>query len=503
MSLQSSMAVMKAKLAGNEMQLKALAAQGDMEAAAALKEMLDAKQLKTDVQNQGAMQTPDQPSVLDQMTMPQSGLAAYAGGGRVRAFQAGGVPATKSPGFSWENDTDVTPWQRQGFARRAQEGDVGGRVTQRDVALAKNRFSNVYKEPDTTFDGLQRMLTRGYQTAQGLFSDPNYGNEGRPPTPVPADAPGGAANVDDRQKRNKANYSGIAAVAAPKATPAAGPSSGGPHNMMKPSAEAEALSAAPAPDVKDMETGQIADVLAQLEPLQKKRDALRDKSREQLEKLYNETVKVNTPGIWQKLAEMGSAMAAHGGSNAWAALGAGGKAAIDSEKDRQKTLLAAQAAYQKADMLEQEAQVRDQMGDVQGAYDLRQKAAALQKQVAAQKSTERLQGAQANYYEKMGDAALGKADAALTVAAKKGSGLGAAAGPKPMNQAQYVAAIQREAGARATADGKDMTKLSPQERDVYLRAAKPAVDALVAGQGKPAAASPAAPSSGFKILSVE
>lgn len=451
MSLQSSMAVMKAKLAGNEMQLKALAAQGDMEAAAALKELLDKKQLQTDVQNQGAMQTPEQPSVLDQMVQPpQSGIAAYAGGGLRRGFFEGGTST----------------------ADMINNPSEGG-------AANYNPIANWFR--DKLYGGKTREQ---YYKEEPAMVEP---------------AAGGNPNTDDRQKRNKANYSGIAAVAAPKATAtapadsAAAPSSGRPNmaaHTAGPSDDTPDLPAA-----KDLKDSELADVLAQMEPLQKKRDALRDKSREQLEKLYNETVKANTPSVWQKLAEMGSAMALHGGSNPWAALGAGGKAALDANKDRQKNLLGAQAAYQKADMLEQEAVVADQMKDVEGAYKLRQQAEALRKQIAAQKSTERLQEQQGKYYEKMGDAAVGKADAALTVAAKKGSGLGAAAGPKPMNQAQYVAAIQREAGARATADGKDMTKLSPQERDVYLRAAKPAVDALVAGQGKGAAASPAAPKS--------
>lgn len=419
MSLQSSMAVMKAKLAGNEMQLKALAAQGDMEAAAALKEMLDAKQMQSNIRNNDALQNEEQPSVLDQMSMPQSGLAAYAGGGRVRNFQAGGVPA-------FEMYTDSMP-------RNMKPLYAASRAAPEEAAAAGPGFlDREGSDAPSWLADLVKWYTQADEPKAPKVS-PEYDDRKRlaalhPPVGKVSQVPG---------KSTPRTQSGLAPVME---------ESVGRHNTRIPAPEK--MPDLPVPE--DLSDKELTDVLAKLEPLQKKRDLLRSKSREQLEEMYNATVKANSPSVWQKLGEMGAAMAAKGGSSAWAALGAGGKAAMDSEKARQQTLLAAKAAYQKADMLEQDAQVRDEMGDIQGAHKMRQEAAALRKQLAAQKSTEKLQASQADYYDAQADYTRStkpaveqmKAQAAATRAGRTGSGSGLGAGAKPPNPVQLERAIQ-------------------------------------------------------------
>jgi hypothetical protein len=486
MSIQSSMAVMKAKLAGNEMALKALAMQGDVEAAAALKSLVDAKTLGNDEENERKLRLPQVPPVLDQM-VPPSGLAAYACGGRVRGFDDGGPVPIR--GNWWNtNVEDRDRWDAQ-FAPR--EGPPAS-----NMELLKSLWDKL------------RYGTRG---------NPNYVAPGTSDRESPAaqavqEVAAGNPNIDDRPKRGK--YSGIARGRNPSPDIDSEPEvryNSGPHNMMRAEPGVpDAINLGPVDELKDTSDADLKKLLADREPLLKKRDALRDLSRQQLEGLYADTMKLHQPSKLQQLGLMGAAMAK--GRGHWSdALGLGGEAAINNSKADAAALVAAKAAYQKADMLEQQAQVHDQLGDVDTAYKLRQEADKLREQIAVRKSTQGLQksqaglaDAQAQYYRDVKPEVDRQRAEAAMVSARRPRGSGGGAGGKPPTAVQRATLIMRDAAERAKADGKDLDVLDPASRDAYLKEATAAVDTLLKqGGGGLAGASPATPSSKFKVLGPE
>lgn len=487
MSLQSSMAVMKAKLAGNVPQLQALAMQGDFEAVAALKELTDKKAYAQGMANETAMGQGDTLPVLEQLVgnleAPQSGIAAYASGGR--AFAEGG----QRIGFSWANDPSVNPLQAAALANQARRGEVGGPVTQRDVWLANNPQSAAYDDP--TLGNIGDALSSGFNRVRGWFNKPEtYSNEGRnypaaaaAPYPEPVQARVPATN---KATVRKPSYSGIAAVAAP-----ASPPSDGPFDPKKRMQRQEGAGMPDLPDASTMSDSQLRVFLAKQEPLQKKRDELDELSRKQLEAAYNAKVKNLTPSKFDRVMEFLAGVSAKGGSSAAQALGAGALAMHGKDKARQEQMASVKEAYDKADILIQQAQVERQLGNNAAAYKLEQEAAALQKQIAAQKSTEKLQEAQAGYYDAQTAYTRDTKPVVETAKANKAGRSGIAAGVKPMTQAQRITAIQRDAAARAAADGKSLDMLEPASRDAYLQQAARAIDALTSG--KPTATSPAAP----------
>ncbi len=482
MSLQSSMAVMKAKLAGNVPQLQALAMQGDFEAVAALKELTDKKAYAQGVANETAMGQGDTLPVLEQMVgnleAPQSGIAAYAGGGR--AFAEGG----QRIGFSWANDPSVNPLQAAALANQARRGEVGGPVTQRDVWLANNPQSAAYDDP--TLGNIGDALSSGFNRVRGWINKPEtYSNEGRNyPEPVQARVP-----ATNKATVRKPSYSGIAAVAAP-----ASPPSDGPFDPKKRMQRQEGAGMPDLPDASTMSDSQLRVFLAKQEPLQKKRDELDELSRKQLEAAYNAKVKNLTPSKFDRVMEFLAGVSAKGGSSAAQALGAGALAMHGKDKARKEQLASVKEAYDKADLLEQQAMNADRMGDAEGAYKLRQQAAALQKQIAAQKSTEKLQEAQAGYYDAQTAYTRDTKPVVETIRANKAGRSGIAAGVKPPNPVQVEAKIQSRTAQLMKAD-----PFNPMPEAQARAQAEREVRASIAG--KPA--SPAAPSGGVKFLGFE
>lgn len=449
MSLQSSMAVMKAKLAGNVPQLQALAMQGDFEAVAALKELTDKKAYAQGMANETAMGQEDTLPVLEQLVgnleAPQSGIAAYAGGGR--AFSGGG----DAPLFGSDSPFD-----------RALSS-LGRVFSWKGNAPAKPE-APAY--PDAVSIREAQKATEAY------------------PDQVQARSP-----ATNKATVRKPSYTGIAAAAAPAET---SPPSDGAFDPKKRMQRQEGAGMPSLPAAEDQTDDELRKSLEALTTLQKERDELRGKSRAQLEAAYNAKVKNLTPSKFDRVMEFLAGVSAKGGTSAAQALGAGALAMHGKDKARKEQLASVKEMYDKADLLEQEALVRDRMKDVEGAMALRKQAADLQRQIAAQKSTENLQGAQADYYRGARTDQAQAAAAASRARANRPTGIAAGAGgAKPMTQAQRITAIQRDAAARAAADGKSLDMLEPASRDAYLRQAAAAIDALVAGPGK--AASPAAP----------
>lgn len=474
MSLQSSMAVMKAKLAGNVPQLQALAMQGDFEAVAALKEMTDKKAYAQGMANETAMGQEDTLPVLEQMVgnldTPQSGIAAYAGGGR--AFADGGTPdwAKTRPGYHANQSM---------YDEKLLPAPTG-------------------KEPSGT-----EMIGSAWQKLLDMFSqNPNYSNEHlrgpRAPGGAPAEYPEPTAVRSPETAKatvRKPSYTGIAAAGAPAEK---SPPSNGAFDPAKRMQRQEGAGMPTLPAAEDQTDDELRKSLEALTTLQKERDELRGKSRAQLEAAYNAKVKNLTPSKFDRVMEFLAGVSAKGGSSAAQALGAGALSMHGKDKARQEQLASVKEMYDKADLLEQEALVRDRMKDVEGAMALRKQAADLQRQIAAQKSTENLQGAQADYYRNAkSESDMIKARAAETRAARPTGIAAGVGGAKPMTAAQRITAIQRDAAARAAADGKSLDMLEPASRDAYLQQAARAVDALAAGPGK--AASPAGPSKTIKF----
>jgi hypothetical protein len=197
-------------------------------------------------------------------------------------------------------------------------------------------------------------------------------------------------------------------------------------------------------------------------------------------------------------------VSAKGGSSAAQALGAGALAMHGKDKARKEQLASVKEMYDKADLLEQEALVRDRMKDVEGAMALRKQAADLQRQIAAQKSTERLQASQAG---------LADAQAAFTRDVKPGveqakanrvsRPAGGAAGVKQWTPAQEGTWIKGTTKDILAQSGKDLSTATPMEYAAAQQRAIAQLAALKRQQAQPgglaaaAAASPAGPSVKF------
>ena len=454
MSLETQSAVMRA--GNNEAALKALALSGNMDAIAALKKLLDAKSSRDAAARQAGLQQPETPPVLEQV-VGQLGQQEYAAGGRVRAFAGGGDTAA----------------------------------------------SMLLAEPDPNsrdLGDLFRKIMFGGKTRE------QYYKEDPAQAPAPAVAPMAAPNPTTRMQRNGSTVPAPApAPAAPRANVGIAPNmSSGPPNKATTAdiEEGKALSRVPmpeaAPEAKDLTDAELTKQLEALTPLQKEREALRTKSREQLEAAYNAKVKNLTPSTYDRFMDFMAGVSAKGGRSAAQALGAGALNMHAKDKGRKTEMASVKEMYDKSDLLLQEAALADKFGDVEKADKLRKEAAQLQKQLAAQKSTEKLQGSQADYYDAQADFVRNdKARIAeMTAQAAKdranrptGSGLKAAAGVKPMTPAQRVAAEHRAYVELK----KDINNMDVPESTLRAKA-KAAVDEATRA---PAAASPAAPVAKF------
>lgn len=479
MSLETQSAVMR--VGNNEAALKALALSGNMDAIAALKKLLDAKSSRDAAARQAGLQQPETPPVLEQV-VGQLGQQEYAAGGRVRAFAGGGV------GFSWDEDESLSPLERSARAQMAQRGQIGQGVTQRDVFLAANagpggpQRVRVGDDPGISgvWDSIKQLLGKATQ-------DPNYGNEGRRGAPPAAATP----------------YPATKAATKPRANVGIAPNMEQDTVERKSGPELRSAVPAPAaaPEAKDLTDAELTKQLEALTPLQKEREALRTKSREQLEAAYNAKVKNLTPSTYDRFMDFMAGVSAKGGSSAAQALGAGALNMHAKDKGRKTEMASVKELYDKSDMLLQEAALADKFGDVEKADKLRKDAAVLQKQIAAQKSTEALQksqaglaDAQAGYYRDVRPVVEKiKADAQQTRANKVGSGLGAA-GTKPIDPVKRANLIRQETDALAKAEGKDLATMTPTAREALAARATALVDKNL---GKPAAASPAGPSVKF------
>jgi hypothetical protein len=490
MSLQSSMAVMKAKLAGNVPQLQALAMQGDFEAVAALKELTDKKAYAQGMANETAMGQGDTLPVLEQLVgnleAPQSGIAAYAGGGRAFSGQDGSwnepdkMSLEEQQRLYKQRNTE----QRNAFFRSLMPG--GGAGASAPLFRGDSPFDRAMSSLGDLFQWKGNAPAKPEAPAYPDTVSIREAQQAGSAYPEPVQARSPATN---KATVRKPSYSGIAAVAAP-----ASPPSDGPFDPKKRMQRQEGAGMPDLPDASTMSDSQLRVFLAKQEPLQKKRDELDELSRKQLEAAYNAKVKNLTPSKFDRVMEFLAGVSAKGGSSAAQALGAGALAMHGKDKARQEQMASVKEAYDKADILIQQAQVERQLGNNAAAYKLEQEAAALQKQIAAQKSTEKLQEAQAGYYDAQTAYTRDTKPVVETIRANKAGRSGIAAGVKPPNPVQVEAKIQSRTAQLMKAD-----PFNPMPEAQARAQAEREVRASIAG--KPA--SPAAPSGGVKFLGFE
>lgn len=498
MSLQSSMAVMKAKLAGNTPQLIALAQQGDFEAAAALKEMMDKKAYAQGVANETAMGQPDTLPVLEQIAgnldTPQSGLAAYAHGGMRRSFQSGG--STGRWGDETQEDRDRAMFRR--WWESIKGGSRNAAAAAADVATTPVRglagaFDTGVVRPlrAAGFDaGFISPKLQPEGTTPGSLTPfyDKYGNRDEPTPTTPASPASASPNPTARLKRQEGaggdtGYTGIAAARAPTAR-----QSSGPPQKSQPVPPAKILAGPPA--AEELDDKELLAATEKLTTLQKERDALRDKSRAQLEDAYNAKVKALTPSKFDKIMTFLAGVQAHGGASAAQALGAGAQKMYGLQKAAQAQIAAAKEAYARADLLEQQALKADQINDVKGAMALRKEALELRRQAKKDEADTKLKGSQAGYYDAQTRytdtikpiVEQQKAQAAVTRADR--SGIAAGAG-KPMTAAQRASETRRLFDMFK----EDLNNDQVPDSVLWARAAAQ----VETNAGKPAAASPAGP----------
>ncbi len=444
------------RVGNNEAALKALALSGNMDAIAALKKLLDAKSSRDAAARQAGLQQPETPPVLEQV-VGQLGQQEYAAGGRVRAFAGGGDTAA----------------------------------------------SMLLAEPDPNsrdLGDLFRKIMFGGKTRE------QYYKEDPAQAPAPAVAPMAAPNPTTRMQRNGSTVPAPApAPAAPRANVGIAPNmSSGPPNKATTAdiEEGKALSRVPmpeaAPEAKDLTDAELTKQLEALTPLQKEREELRKKSREQLEAAYNAKVKNLTPSTYDRFMDFMAGVSAKGGRSAAQALGAGALNMHAKDKGRKTEMASVKEMYDKSDLLLQEAALADKERNFDKANALRKEAAALQDKIADQKSTDLLRTAQARHYNTQADYTESvrpvvekiKADAQQTRANRPtGSGLGAA-----MKEKDIVDQARRYALAEQAAWQKEGGSVSGIPFNLDATIAKHEKRIRANAGGKAEAASPATPS---------
>lgn len=425
MSIAADAGVMDAKLKGNIPMLQQMAAQGSMSALAALKELIDGQNYAKSLAQNAQIQTPEMAPVLQQLMGKSQAPQTFADGGSVGEEDSDGY----LPGESI--------WERA--MRRAKSG-----LTAVGQTLNKSPGTPGAYDPGTPRAPVPASLL-----------DPNYGHEGRG-KPVVGTSPVGA-------KRPTAP-SGIAAIAGPeddepvRVSPGRSPT--GPTSTPAPAAAAA-----------DSPADFLEKYLASQKGFADERSGLTAASRAQAQAALERG---------QKQANSGSGImgllrnvAASPSSRALTSLSQGAVKTYDEKQARGEKLNALQDAFDKHDMLLQQADLAARQGDVATEYKLRTAAAELARKMKLDESTVRMNDSHAGYYEGMEKRAEAEAKFADRNKGKTG-GSGGAGGIKPMNPIALEGRIQAAARAMLAADkeaGKmDINHVPLTEEEAYNKA---------------------------------
>lgn len=484
----------------NEAGLAAMIGNGSTLAIPALEQLRQTLEMKKAYERQVALQSPEQPpTVLEQ----RLGGLAMAGGGMVqRRFAEGTQEESDRQKLSsfWD-------WLKSGNrAAGAAIADVAalpirGVVGAYDAAVVRPMralgANAAYLSPHLVpagadpesmtpfYDTNERRggaappaAVQATQTTQHTDREGNRKPNARPNTPTPATASRGAAT-------NAVASEAPGSDEVRMATPRSG---------LDPTGPGAAAAAAP------VEEAGLAAYNAKMAPLQARRGALHEENLKRLDTEREAALKLHSPSTWDKISA-GLAAGAGVKSSRWQdALSAAGAKMSEEGKANAKGTVETKALYAKAQALERQAQLAEEIGDVDKAEKLRQQIVEMARKHALEQSTIAAQAATAAKDRDMGAyyaGARSEKDRELAgLAAAKASG--AVGGPKPMSAKDDAAWINRyiqtittdeaKRDALATANGlKPPPRKTPEQQ---LAAAQAALAQLKAG-GTQAGASPA------------
>lgn len=429
MSIAQDAQAMQAKLQGNTQALQAMAAEGNMAALLALKEMLESRQYAQAMKANSNMQIPELDPVLTQLTgrlqetEPQRefadagmadtntdpsawriGAPALVGGAAylastVRDLRAMGVsaaditaelarrmPKTAQAARAIADAVKtVTPelpkGKLSGLGALGALGTTAFDAATTDDKAYRKRFG--MDEPDEhTFAGdlgvralgaasdLGDALTFGY--ASKFFRDKQ--EERANPKPAKAGAAAATTATPSSQARLlRQQGAGDAVDAEPKQSGlAAAVGAGTPKPQDTGPVPPVAIIPLPPPDATESE---LAAYQAQLAQFAEDRKALSAKQREMLDAQYARQAKSMTPDKGQRFWDFLANVGAVGGKNAARALAKGAVATRDAEVKRKASMEMLKAAHEKELLLLDNADQADKEGNAAKAYQLRQEAA--------------------------------------------------------------------------------------------------------------------------------
>lgn len=544
MSIDSDVQVMRAKLAGAKgvPTLMQLAAQGNMSAAIALKDIKDQEDAKAAMMRQaGISNEAPAGSVLSGLAAeieaqkaPMPTTQGYAEGGRVRAFAGGegvedpdapswwrasplaaygsyrlalpvlekaaagigtsvGELIATAPGIAKEALTKRMPSLPKSAAGKAGVAGALG-MTAYDTATTptedyRTRFGMETDDPSLGGDLVARGLgaasdlgnTLTFGAASSLFRDKQKAR-----ADAPAKAAEAAASVDDRQKRDAKNWakpaakSGLAAAVEPTVPDEARVDDREPRPSLQGKAAEKPPSALDA-------------YLANLQKLQDEGKELTAQQQKILDDAHAKAQERNKGGgFWDLMAKLGAQAGTKNGTRALNSLGAGAREYQADEKKRKGEVDKEDLAYQNSSLLLKQADNAAARGDLKGAYDLRNKAAELESKLKHEAAQTREADARA--------AAQPELARARTTAATRPRGTGVKGVMTPKDWMNHEGKLRAEL-TKAVNSGL----MAPEDFDATL-AARMAQDRATYGGGAatiPGNAPAASATTGAKFLGFE
>lgn len=485
MSIDTNVAVMSAKLKGDTQTLQQMAAQGDMSAFLALKEILDRQQARKAAGDVVTENTPEQPSVLSQVSQavaqeaPPAGLAAaYAEGGPVKDIPTDGyntIPAEDAGLSYWEQMKRLAgaPFGILGAAGRelAREADIPGFMRRRTPGEQYKRGEGAERSADTP-----QAPGRTYDTGSQEYTSPT-------PDGAPAAV---AAPVRSGGTKPGKLPPGIAGVAGPEPTPT--PAVAVPE-AAKPRADYDAF-------------------LKEMQGLSAEEKAARIKKME-AEKANFEQTETRLKGKpYDKLFSLFEHMSQQRTSNPLSALGGASAAFQKEQRDREKELETLQTLRRTQEAAANLANIAAAKGDIVAMHEHAGKADEAKRKADELAGKLKLEAAQTAHAQAQADNTAKDAEsrriaanAAMKGAEAREAKIGAAGGAKPWSEKDKAIWLQKDK-ANLLAQAKAAMLANPMMTmptdDALMRQAQKNLDRVIAAQagGAPTIPDTAAPAAG-------
>jgi len=487
--VRGDLQVMRAKMQRNTGALQLMAGQGSLEAALALKEIVDGNAYKESMLRTSAMQNPNTNSVVAQLGAKADnfqqgaqypGTARYADGGLVRGY------AGAQGSWVGEDDDPEDPEDRKARMRAAAKEAQGFYQSKRTPRVDSTEDPEAVADrarikglatgaPGMLASGLDALLTpakEGWRlldntVGRGLRAAgvpiPRMAPRGAGAAPdapsTPAAAPGikNTAGYAQRQGAGSAPAAGLVAAAGAGAggdTYAGVESSGPPKTSTAPSLGAGATPAAAAAVQSDANT-----LLSSLDKLRSREKELNEQQRVALQEKADAAIKrlseaTNTP--WKKLVQWAdntlAARRANPTARGLAVAGLGAAASRGQDEARKGQIDTIQADLAEKNRLISMADIAAERGDLEGAYKLRAQADEVAQKRKKQEADIRYTDAHAA----QADASAKKSVADASKADRYVQPVKSGRSPRSMamTDAQREAAVQRES-ARLAKDPKN------------------------------------------------